>query len=237
MDNGLSSHEEKVRAEQFPDSDLLEQREDLIFVFPGCFSKDGGEVANQLQSSFNFLKDITSVDPTTELKSRVVIGFTKQSTQPNWSGLKGNRIHLPWNKLSKSCEPQDACSHELIHPFYRCSPIHDRNEGWGDGFCDFLRGPLKNKMGLDGNSWWEKMIEAGQRTPKGEYSYPAGQLVLKLFEKYGDCGESVNDLIKNKAALKSFIKFLFCNFKETSLSSFIKPSPEMINKWNKKGKI
>jgi len=237
MNNGLSSYEEKVRVEQFLESDHVEQREDIIFVFPGSFSTKGIEVANQLQSSFNFLRDITNIDPAKELKSRVIIGFTKQSTQPNWSGVKGNRVHVPWKYLSMSYEPLDACSHELIHPFYRCSPLHDRNEGWGDGFCDFLRGPLKNEMGLDGNNWWQKMIEAGQRTPKGEYSYPAGQLLLKLLEKNEVEMDSINDLINSKAVLRKFINFLFCNFNETSLSDFIKPSPEMEKKWKQKGKI
>lgn len=213
----LNPHEERIRKEQYPDCEKSEEREDLIFVYPSQFKEKADIVANKIQRAVEFLKYVCDINPKQEFGSRVIIGFTDQSTHPNWSGIGGNRIHIPWQYLGKKNEPLEACSHELIHPFYNRSKLHESNEEWGDCFCEFLRRPAKNVMGLDGRGWWHQKIR-DKRSDTQNWGNVAGQFLLKAKEKYGTASETDDDFvdrfIENWEAIKKFIKLLFETFSE-----------------------
>lgn len=236
----MNIKEEKTWRGRYSYCRNIEEKDDLIFVYPDEFNKNPSEVAEDLQKSINLLKNITNLDPTEFFQQRTVIGYRHpndeggRNCQPGWLP---NWVNIPWSYLEKHNEPQDACSHELIHPFFRCSPLHNRNEGWGDGFCDFLRGPVKKIMGLNGDDWWQRMINAAKDNLDSEYHYPAGQFIIKAYDKYGNSSESINELINNDPAIRDFIEFLFSNFENTPISTYIKPSPKMIKKWRDKEKI
>ena len=216
----------------FPNCRHNRESEDVIFVFPDDFKKSPGATIDELQRVVDFLKDVTGIDPTEFFAQRVVVGYSNKGL-----GWSQNRINVPLKYLSKPEEPLDACTHELIHPFFRASPLHDSNEGWGEGFCDFLRGPAKNFVGLDGNEWWQRMIKAAKQNINSEYHYPAGKFVLKALEEHRSSCSSIEALIDDHAVLKAFVGFLFSKFQQRSLSTYIEPSLKMKEKWSDKGKI
>jgi len=236
----MNQREEDTRLKRYSYCDNIREREDLIFLYPSGFAKNADVIADKLQVGMDFLKRIANLDPTTFFEQRVVIGYRHpndeggKNCQPGWLP---NWVNIPWDYIGKSNEPLDICTHELVHPFFRCSPLHNCNEGWGDGFCDFLRGPLKKLLGLDGDNWWRCMIRAAQDKQDGEYHYPAGQFILKAYEKYRSLCRSVNDLIDDHDNISAFVKFLFLNFGNVSLSMYITPSPKMMKKWQYKNKI
>ena len=235
----MNQKEEDTCRTRYSYCNNIQEREDLIFLYPSGFDKDPNIIANAMQEAMNFLKRITGLDPTTFFKQRVVIGYRHpndedgKNCQPGWLP---NWINIPWNYLGKANEPLDICTHELVHPFFRCSPLHNQNEGWGDGFCDFLRGPLKKILGLDGDGWWKLMVKAAQDKLNSEYHYPAGQFILKTYEKYKPAG-TIEDLINSNKTISEFVKFIFLNFENVSLSTYIIPSPKMISGWQHKNKI
>jgi len=205
----------------------------LIFVYPKDLLGQASEIADRLQKATDFLKYVTSIDPVRDFRSRLVIGYTKQSSQPNWSGIRGNRIHIPWDKyLNVPNEPLDLCSHELVHPFYNRSPLHDSNERWGNCFCEFLRGPVKNVLGLDGKTWWfEKLND--KRSAKQNYGNVAGQFLLKAKGKFGSPNESeelfADRFIKDRESIKEFVAYLFKEFSHRKLSSEFVPTLKIGN--------
>ncbi len=236
----MNKKEEQTWRTRYSHCDKAKDQDDLIFLYPSEFVKDIDEIAYKLQSIMNFLKIITNLNPAAFFRQRVVIGYRHASDeggkncQPGWLP---NWINIPWNYLGKNDEPLDMCTHELIHPFFRSSPLHCRNEGWGEGFCDFLRGPAKKVIGLDGVAWWEKMIKSARIDPNSEYHHPAGKFILKFSETYNNCDLNVNNLIGNYIGLKEYIEYLFVNFCNSSLSSYIEPSQKMMNRWQGKNKI
>jgi len=233
---------EESEKKRYSHCNNIQEREDVIFVYPIEFNNDPNMIANAMQKVMNFLKEITGLGPTTFFSQRVMVGYRHQNdegghkTKPIWTQ---NRISIPWKYLKMPNQPLDVCTHELVHPFFRCSPLHDRNEGWGEGFCEFLRGPLKKIVGLDGDNWWKKMIKAAQDKVDSSYSYPAGQFVLKAYENYksADGSRTISDLISDHDAISSYVKSIFSRFEKISLSTYIEPSPKMIKKWKDKNKI
>jgi hypothetical protein len=209
MNYNLSSHEMSVQTNHFPECNGVEPRPNLAFVYPPEFSGDAVSIANTLQSAMLYLKKVTGKDPTRKLGSRVVIGYNKQCTCPTWSAREGNRIRLPWNKyLNKEKEPLDVCSHELVHPFFFVSPLHEINEFWGEGFCDFLRGPLKNFMGLDGNEWWRRKVKETRDNKQDRGGNAAGQLILRACECCGVVIET-DQLVDDLGAIREFVNDLY----------------------------
>ncbi len=236
----MNKKEENTWQTRYSHCENAQERDDLIFLHPPEFNKGTHVVANKLQNIMNFLKNIMKLNPTVFFGQRVVIGYRHprdeggKNCQPGWMP---NWVNIPWNYLGKSDEPLDMCTHELVHPFFRSSPLHCRNEGWGEGFCDFLRGPAKKIVCLDGDSWWEKMVEAARNDPYSEYHNPAGKLVLKFSETHNNGDLDITNLIDNHIGLKEYVEYLFVNFYNKSLSSYIEPSQKMINKWQGKNKI
>lgn len=230
MSNNMNPHEERVFKNQFPNCDNSELREDIIFVCPSVFKGNIKYIADKLQSAADFLKCLTGINPKDDFQSRVFIGFTDQSNQPNWSGRYGNRIHIPERYLNKEMEPLGACSHELVHPYYRCSPLHNSNEKWGECFCEFLRGPVKNVMGLDGNSWWQEKIEDTRSNTQNDGNV-AGQFILKAKKRYGGSDETeidfIDRFIEDPKAIKDFVSYLFSFFSERQLSSEFNATSKM----------
>jgi hypothetical protein len=231
MDEKLTPHEQKVLSDQFPDCDRIERRDDLILVYPKDSLDQARGIAGKLQKGMDFLRYVTSIDPTRDFHSRLVIGYTKQSSQPNWSGIRGNRIHIPWDKyLNVPNEPLDVCSHELVHPFYNRSPLHDSNEKWGNCFCEFLRGPVKNVIGLNGEIWWlEKLND--KRSGKQNYGNVAGQFLLKAKGEFGNPNETEEDFadrfINDRESIKKFVAYLFEEFSQRRLSSEFVPTSKI----------
>jgi hypothetical protein len=230
MGNGANKGERTVWEAQFPDCERVEQRHDVIFVYPATLMRDTKSITDHLQSAMDYLKHVTNIDPSDYFTTRVIVGYTRQSTQPNWSGIKGNRVHVPWKYLDKEDEPLDSCSHELVHPFYNRSSLHDSNEKWGDCFCEFLRGPVKHVMGLDGISWWHKKLQ-DEKQKKDNWGNVAGQFLLKAKEELGNAGESPEDfadrIIQSPDDVKTFVFFLFDRFSELTMSSEFRPTSKV----------
>lgn len=174
-----------------------EEREDLIFLFPDEFNKDPIVTADKMQKIVDFLKGITDLDPTKFFEQRVVVGYrhfddeNKYKKNPIWTP---HRISIPWQYDKKEPDesldfynseeqPLDCCTHELVHPFFRCSSLRKKNKVWEEPFREFLRGPLKTVVGLGGDEWWKGLIENAQKK-LNSYRNPAGQFVLKAYEEY-----------------------------------------------------
>ena len=231
MSDRMSAHETKVRTAQFSKCERFESRQDVVFVFPSELAGDAATIANRLQSAMPYLKDVTRIDPTEEFCSRVVIGYSEACTQPNWSGVKGNRVCLPWAKyLNRENEPFDVCSHELVHPFYNRSALHQSNERWGDCFCEFLRGPVKEIMALDGKGWWREKLD-DTRSGKQNYGNVAGQFLLRAKEMYSRPMEAEDDFadrfIEDTEAIKEFVAYLFARFSQKPFRSEFVPTTKL----------
>ena len=236
MNSSLSPREMSVQEEHFHECNRVELRPDLAFLYPPEFPGDAMSVANTLQSAMSYLKEVTCIDPTQELGFRVVIGYSKVCTQPNWSGKKENLIRVPWNKyLNEANEPLDVCSHELVHPFYSVSQLHRINEFWGEGFCDFLRGPLKNFMGLNGDEYWRKKIKQAKENQQDRGGNAAGQFVLRAQKEYRNVHDSdqfIEWFIDDREAIRKFVNFLFKRFSSFPMSKEFKAT-EWITKKEK----
>lgn len=232
MNDDLNDHENSIRINRFPFCDRFEDTEDLVFAYPsGEFVGDAGSIANELQCMMNYLKKVTGLNPTKKLGSRVVIGYRHPSQgrgtgrQGNWSKRDGNRVFLSWGYLEDfdKGEPMDICSHELVHPFFFVSPLREINEFWGEGFCDFLRGPLKNLMGLDGNQWWREKIKQARDNKQDKGGNAAGQLVKRAY-KWCKVVNERDQFIDNQAAIREFVNRLFERYAHRPMSEEFRPT-------------
>ncbi len=216
MNFDITSHEQRIFNNQFPDCKNLEGRGDIIFVYIDEFQGDIYEIANALQAMTDFLKYVTCLNPAQFFNSRIMVGHNKNASQPNWSGKEDNYIYIPWeDKYFKKDKLLHSCSHELVHPFFRVSPLHYSNEWWGEGFCDFLRGPVKNLMGLEGKGWWKEKIEQSQSNKQDRGGNVAGQLVLRAQKENGDLydiDQFIARFINDREAIRMFVNFLFDRF-------------------------
>lgn len=227
MSNQMNTQENKIFNEEYPDCDEKRECDDFIFTYPAEeLSINIEYVINKMQIAFTFLKYLTKLSPINKHKYRTFIGYKKEVNQPN---CKKNRIFIPWSYINKDNEPLDVCSHEIVHPFYAKSPLHSKNEGWGEGFCDFLRGPVKMKMGLCGLAWSHKMVKAAQENDNGKYHNPAGQFIL-FFQKYHNLSEPYDTLLNETHKLKDFVQHLFKTFENVSLSKELSPTMKMVIK-------
>ena len=245
MADELNDHEDLIRVSRFCFCDKFEATEDLVFAYPSSdFDKDPETVANRLQEGMEYLKDLTDLKPKQKLGSRVVVGYRHTSQQGgtgeqgSWSQRDGNRVFLSWEYLKGDNQPMHICGHELVHPFFFVSPLNRRNEGWGEGFCDFLRGPVINFMGLEEESgiWWTKMIQAApeRENKPGTHNNPAGQFVLMLAANHGGASEAdqiASMLISRQDYIKEFIMGLFQDFSDRPLREVLTPTREMIEKF------
>jgi hypothetical protein len=245
MTNELTEHEDSIRVSRFSFCDRFEATEDLVFAYPsGEFDAEPQAVANTLQQGMDYLKDLTDLNPKQVLGSRVVVGYRHPSQpggtgrQSTWSGRDGNRVFLSWQYLDYENEPMHICGHELVHPFYRVSPLHDKNEGWGEGFCDFLRAPVINFIGLEEESdiWWAEMIRAApeRENKPGTHQNPAGQFVLMLAADHGSANEAdqiASMLINRQDYIKEFVMRLFQDFADRRLREVLTPTDDMIRQY------
>jgi len=217
----ISPHEEKIFNNRFPDCRKLEGRCDVMFVYSDEFQGNICETANALQAMTGFLKYVTCLNPVQFFNSRIMVGYNKNALQANWSGEEGNRIHIPWqDEYFEQDELLDSCSHELVHPFFRVSALHCSNQWWGEGFCDFLRGPIKDIAGLDGKGWWKKKIEQARSNKQDRGGNIAGQLVLRAQEEQrglSDINQFIAQFINDREAIRSFVGFLFDRFSHRSM--------------------
>ncbi len=242
MNNTLDSKEEAARLWAFPYCDGFVCREDLIFCYPSAeFPQDPDEVSNRLQDAMDYLKEVTELNLKGTFRYRVIIGYrdiTKQRkpSQPCWvrnlqEGL--HWIYLPWkNKWKKKLmtppdEPLHTCAHELVHPFYYVSRLYTKdkpwggNEGWKDPFCEFLRGPVRNAMGLDGKGWWRDRIADAENPTKENWGKVAGEILIMAWRSYKYLGEEKIDFaerfVEEKEEIREFLLWLFENFRDRPL--------------------
>lgn len=214
----------------------LKSEEDLVFVYsPIGFRNQADVVADRLQSAMDHLKFITDSNSTKWFKgSRLVIGYTRTKSQPMWksNSIDEHWVWIPWKDhyLIKKHEPLDACSHELVHDFYRICSLHVSNQKWGDYFCEFLRGPIKNIMGLEGKLWWRQKLD-DNRLRKQNWGNVAGQFVLRAKEEYGVDEETDEDFadrfIEDREAIRGYVTSLFADFANRPLNEEFKPTSKM----------
>jgi hypothetical protein len=235
----MSKSKENIDKARYHHCDNCKESDDIIFLYPSNVKGHPDSVMCTLQKIMDFAKNITDLNPTKFFDRRTVVGYRHpdddngQKCVPGWNP---NWVNIPWD-TSNINEVIDMCTHELIHPFFGCSPINDRNGGWGEGFCDFLRGPAKKLIGLDGDGWWRDMIKAAENNKDDEYHDPAGKFILKAYEEFGNNSFSMQQLIDRQEIIKEFIQYLFSNFRSNSLADYIKPSAQMRNKWQGQNKI
>lgn len=227
----MFSTQEEKNIKEFPDcipNPIV--TEDLIFLYPEDFIGKPEETMELLQKTFDLLRKLTGLNPTGKIPSeenpsRVTIGFHKKHTQLGWTGRGGNCIYIPWKRRGWKDEPQAGCTHELVHPFYRISELNEgENEVWGEPFCDFLRGPLKNNIGLDGIGWWkEKIEEAEARKDDNRAGTGAGLLILEAKEIYRgndfDSYRFVEEFINDHRSLGDFVLRLRKEYSSAPLHS------------------
>jgi len=258
MSHSLSEDENRIAEDQSPFCDGFAEKDDLIFSYPIEFinKTHAYTIASTLQRAMNYLKSVTNLKPTEKLRSRVIIRWIKErdlTGKSIWKSEKdangnliGHYINLSWDYMFKPCEPFRICAHELVHPFYRISPLHERtegcvgnecwlgNEGWGEGFCDFMRGPVINSTelpGQQGSEWWQKMIEAAKNNKPGTHQNPAGQFVQKYLKYCGTDANSLSKFIDDDNLIRRFIRDLFEEFGCRPLKSELTPTYEMIKKY------
>lgn len=254
MNSDLSPDEERIAKWQSPLCDKLAKKDDLVFSYGSTIvtMACAYAIAEKLQVAMDFLRNVTDKNPTQYFGSRVVIRWIRdreKEGQAYWSSDstgKGHWLDLSWDYLSKADEPYKICAHELVHPFYRTSPLHTRgkpwggNEGWGEGFCDFLRGPVMNHIGLDGKQWWWKVIDAGEKNKPGTHQNPAGQFVKMAQQKHWGASkrdEFIDWFIDDIDALRQFLNSLFEDFADRPLSQVLIPTTEMERKYRNKGML
>ncbi len=198
-------------------------------------------VAKRLQEIMNFLMDVTEKSPTDYFGSRVVVRWRKEHEEKGketWSscrakGLPGHYVNLSWDymldieKTKKDDEPITVCAHGLVHPFYAASELHTeewpKNKIWGEGFCDFMRGPILSKIGRNGIERWQRSIKnARTQTKYSRYDTPASCFVMIFLEHCRLMEKDMDKAIKDIDALRSFIKGLFSDYSNRPLKNTIR---------------
>lgn len=198
-------------------------------------------VAKRLQEIMNFLIAVTGKCPTDYFGSRVVVRWRKdheQKGKENWNscrrkGMPGHYVNLSWDymldveKTKKDDEPITVCAHGLVHPFYAASELHTeewpKNESWGEGFCDFMRGPILSKLGRNGVERWQRSIKkARTREEYSRYDAPASCFVMMFLEHCRLSEKYMDRAIKDIDALRSFVKGLFSDYSNQPLENTIR---------------
>lgn len=202
--SGLHPEEQLCWQQRYSRCQHVETAKDAVFVHPDHQTFGGGRgrrCVADLQAAIDFLKRVTRYEPTKHFRQRVVVGYRHPLDEPGGRGCSPgwmpHWVNIPWGYLGRPDEPQDCCSHELVHPFFYMSPL-DRgdNRVWGDGFCDFLRGFVLRAIGRTqaGEERLQRMRASACK--KGDaYHDPAGQLIL-----YAEgCGDPRRETVLQKA--------------------------------------
>ena len=229
----LNKHELDLWNKRDRDCDSYAVTEDFVFAYPSGFFADLEPVKAGLQNAMVFLKEITGLNPKNCLHSRVFVTYSRDAKSSTWSAREGNRVRIPNKYLGMKNEPLDTCSHELVHPFFFVSPLHKSNEPWGEGFCDFLRGPVKHVMGLDGKGWLEKMVSE-VNNQKSTHQAPAGELVLmaqRALTKDENLERFTKWFVDDPVSVRAFVTFLFIAVSERRLSTVLDPTDQMKEDW------
>ncbi len=232
MNIDITTPEQGVLEKEFPDCKYVEGRSSIIFAYNDEFKGDVYETANALQDAADFLEYVSHLNPAKYFNSRTAIGFNKEAKQANWSGRDGNRIHILWEeKYFTKDEFLHSCSHELVHPYYRLSPLHKSNQKWGEVFCEFLRGPVKTVMGQDGKLWWNENIKEHKDKGKNSHRNVAGQVLVYAKEKYYSNEEVVelfiDEFISDRSGIEQFFLYLFKEFRTRSFCDIFTPVEKM----------
>lgn len=256
--NNLTPNEYFITKDQSPLCDKFVGQDDLVFSYPGELfdEKSANRTAGILQRAMNFLNNVTNLNPTKELGSRLIIRWRKDRNKEEnavWGSDKdmnrkiiGHHVNLSWDYMFKPCEPFRICAHEFVHPFYRISRLHQKgkhcggnddwlgNEGWGEGFCDFMRGPVMNSMKLPGNQggeWWRQVIEKAKNNEDGTHQNPAGQFVIWYIQYCEPDENFISKLINDTRQIKAFVSYLFKEFANRPLKTKLTPTNKMIKKY------
>jgi hypothetical protein len=209
----MFSEQEEKNIKEFPDCDQEpKETKDLIFLYPKEFDGNPQKIIKELQDMYELLRQLTDLNPVEKNELRIPIGFYK-CKNPCISRSPDNRIYIPWKRLSKHDEPQQACTHELVHPFARISKLFtEENKVWEEPFCDFLRGVLKNHIGQDGIGCWEKQVESAEKRKNNRAYTGAGLFILDAKRIF--CNDNLNndefirEFIYDFDKLKEYIKLL-----------------------------
>ncbi len=157
--------EESCWKARYGKCDGVERSADIVFVYPrGLFRRDPAQVVKRLQAGWDLLRTATEIDPTRAFGQRVVVGFRHPSDEggkdcaPGWSresgtphGFRGERwpfINIPWGYLGRGDQPEECCTHEMVHAFIAARPLRDNRKEWVEGMCDFLRLPVFEAVGM-----------------------------------------------------------------------------------------
>ncbi len=165
MSRSQVDREDSCWKARYSKCDGEERSSDLMFVsLRSHFKRNPAQVVQVLQRGWDVLCQATGINPVAAFGQRVVVGFRHPSDDggkdcdPGWGlqegkdyGFPGERwpfINIPWGYLSQQDQPEEACSHEFVHPFVQVRPLKDNAKEWVEGLCDFLRLPLLHEMGL-----------------------------------------------------------------------------------------
>ena len=223
---------ERATIQTFTLCDARHIMPDVIYVFPSDRIAEPERRAATLQSAVEFLQAVTDMDLKRCFGRRVCVGYADELSQDCWCG-SSNAVCLIPDRLDGEDQPMAACSHELVHPAYYRSPLHGSNEPWGDGFCDFIRGPLLQVMGQDGVAYWRKKIADVRNRTGGQGGYIAGQFATRLLKVNGLGPESddqaIAGLITKVEAIKRFVGWLFAAFADQPLYREFRPTRRIVS--------
>ena len=121
-------------------------------------------MVKKLQAGWDVLRKATDIDPVKTFGQRIVIGFRHpideggKDCSPGWSLERGGRhgfpgekwpfINIPWGYLTNGDQPEECCTHEMVHAFIEAKPLRDNRKEWVEGMCDFLRLPVFDAVGM-----------------------------------------------------------------------------------------
>jgi hypothetical protein len=183
--------------------DGFAESRDVIFVFPVgeyCRSEYAQAVCNQIQKAWTFLIDVTGRNPVDVFKQRTIVGFRHPvedddpNCQPGFDLQDGEGfpeekwpfINLPWSCVDSHDQPEEAISHEFVHPFLRAYPLHHGGDDWVEGVCEFLRVPVLHAMNLNTLATAKQDLFLSNAWKTGANTYhDCGGRLLKWFANQG----------------------------------------------------
>lgn len=206
---------------------------DFIFIYPedGIREKfDLEETKDILQCIIEFIRDVMGLNlKNQEFDSKIVVGYRRDEDlelneiNPSW--VLDNTIKLPWGYLKNRDQPIEACTHELVHPFFYVSELNKDKEAskYRDVFCDFLRIKIGEYIKFKKNFTEIWLKELKEKKNDWEQHGRSLRLLAEFKQQY-------KNKSKDKENLEQFIRFLFKNA-EKFCEKIAKPITEEEIKW------
>ncbi len=214
---------------------------DVVLVCPRSKSSVGldcHQTTVALQRIVDFLTEVMglklrnswSLGRNTAFHSTIVIGYRRDEdldpSEQNPSWVSDNTVKLPWDCLEIENKTITACTHELVHPFFKIffysslTLLTDRqNEHWGEGFCDFLRIFVIDALDMNLNeqvnsrqyNWREDSFEQYMRNTErtGDHWEGYHKLALRLLNEFRRYRQTDQGREKGQVeALREFLQLL-----------------------------